>query len=98
MRFIYRVDRHRKSGYATKSYDLMDNPNRSIPHFLAPLGGQGDVFRMKVVLPKTWFEENQYDWTKDGSVSIDISSIWKGLSEGHNHSLTIPLAAANSAD
>lgn len=94
----YRVDRHRKSGYATKSYDLMDNPNRSIPHFLAPLGEQGDVFRMKVVLPKTWFEENEYDWTKDGSVSIDISSIWKGFSEGHSHSLTIPLAAANSAD
>lgn len=90
----YRVDRQRKSGYSTESYDLMDNPNRSIPHFLAPLGEQGDVFRMKVVLPTAWFEKKQYDWSKDGSVSIDISSIWKGFSEGHSHSLTIPLTAS----
>lgn len=89
----YRIDRHRKLGYDTKSYDLMDNPNLSVPHFLAPLGEQEDVFEMKVILPKVWFEKNQYDWSKDGSVSIDISSIWKGYLEGHNHSLTIPLSA-----
>jgi hypothetical protein len=90
----YRVDRHRKLGYSTKSYDLMDSPNLSVPHFLAPLGEQDDVFMMTVVLPKVWFEKNRYDWSKTGSVSIDISSIWKGYSEGHSHSLTIPLPAA----
>ena len=89
----YHIDRHRKSGYSTESYELMDYPNRSIPHFLAPLGEQGDVFKMAVVLPKTWFEEKQYDWSKDGSVSIKISSIWGGYLEGHSHSFTIPLPA-----
>lgn len=91
----YRIDRHRKSGYSTGSYELMDNPNPSVPHFLAPLGEQEDVFRMTVVLPRVWFEKNQYDWSENGSVSIDISSIWKGYAEGHNHSLTIPLPAGD---
>lgn len=91
----YRIDRNRKLGYSTESYDLMDNPNPSVPHFLAPLGEQEDVFRITVVLPRAWFEKNQYDWSKSGSVSIDISSIWKGYSDGHNHSLKIPLPAAD---
>jgi len=90
----YRIDRHRKSGYSTESYDLMDNPIQSVPHFLAPLGEQEDVFKMTIVLPKVWFEQNHYDWSKNGSVSIDISSIWKGYSEGHSHSFTIPLPVA----
>ena len=94
----YRADRHRKLGYSTKSYDLMDNPNPSAPHFLAPLGEQEDVFKMTVVLPKVWFEKNHYDWSQNGSVSIDISSIWKGYSEGHRHSLTIPLPAAGKEE
>jgi len=91
----YRIERQRKLGYSTESYELMDNPNRSIPRFLAPLGEQGDVFKMTVVLPRVWFERNQYDWSKDGSVSIDISSIWKGYLEGHGYSFAIPLLADN---
>jgi len=89
----YRVDRHRKLGYSTKSYESLDNPNQSTPYFLAPLGEQGDVFNLAVVLPTTWFEEKKYDWSKDGSVSIQISSIWDGYLETHSHSLTIPIPA-----
>jgi len=89
----FRVDRHRKLGYSTKSYESLDNPNKSAPYFLAPLGEQGDVFNMAVVLPTTWFEEKKYDWSKDGSVSIQVSSIWDGYLDGHNHSLTIPIPA-----
>ena len=87
------IDRHQKQGYSTESYDVMDNPNQLVPHFLAPLGEQGDVFAMSVVLPMVWFEENQYDWSKDGSVSIRISSIWDGYLEGHKHTFTIALPA-----
>jgi hypothetical protein len=89
----YRLDRHGKLGYDTKSYESLDNPNQSVPYFLPPLGEQGDIFNMGVVLPTTWFEEKKYDWSKDGSVSIQISSIWDGYLEGHSHSLTIPLSA-----
>jgi len=90
----YRVDRHRKLGYSTKSYESLDNPDLSTPHFLAPLEEQGDVFNMAVVLPTTWFEEKKYDWSKDGSVSIRISSIWDGYLEGHSYSFEIPLPAS----
>ena len=89
----YRIDRQKKLGYHTKTYESLDNPNQSAPHFFAPLGEQEDVFKMAVVLPKVWFEEKRYDWSKDGSVSIKISSIWDGYLEGHNHSFTIPMPA-----
>jgi hypothetical protein len=89
----YQLNRHTKLGYDTKSYDSLDNPNQSAPYFLAPMGEQEDIFNMGVVLPTTWFEEKQYDWSKDGSVSIQISSIWNGYLEGHSHSLTIPIPA-----
>lgn len=94
----YSIDRQRKLGYSTGSYDLMDNPNQSVPHFLAPLGEQGNVFEMTVVLPGFWFEENQYDWSKEGAVSIEISSIWEGYLEGHKHTFTIPLLALKKDD
>lgn len=90
----FKIDRHRKLGYDTSSYDSMDNPNRSIPHMIAPLGEQGDVYKIAVILPAAWFEENQYDWSKPGSVEIGISSIWSGYLEGHSSSLTIPIPAA----
>jgi hypothetical protein len=92
----HRVNRHRKLGYNTETYELMDTPNRAAPHFLAPLGEQDDVFEMTFVLPKAWFEEKHYDWSKSGSISIDISSIWKTYLEGHSHTLTIPLPGATS--
>lgn len=94
----YSIDRHRKLGYRTGSYDLLDNPNLSAPHFLAPLGEQTDIFEMGVVLPSAWFDENQYDWSKDGAVAIEISSIWSGYFQGHSHSLTIPLPAESLND
>jgi hypothetical protein len=89
----YHVDRHRKLGYRTDSYESLDTPDTSLPHFLAPLGEQEDVYGMTVVLPGTWFEEKSYDWSKNGSVSISISSIWEGFLEGHSYSFTIPLPA-----
>ncbi len=90
------IDRHRKLGYDTKSYDSMDNPNRSVPHVIAPLGEQGDVYKMAVILPAAWFEEKGYDWSKPGSIEIGISSIWSGYLEGHASSLTIPIPAAEN--
>ncbi|MCW8925637.1 MAG: hypothetical protein OQJ84_05215 [Xanthomonadales bacterium] len=89
------IDRQRKLGYDTKSYDSMDNPNRSVPHMIAPLGEQGDVYKVTVVLPAAWFEDNGYDWSKPGSVEIGISSIWSGYLEGHASSLTIPIPATD---
>jgi hypothetical protein len=90
----FKIDRHRKLGYDTKSYDSMDNPNRSIPHLVAPLGEQGDVYKVAVVLPAAWFGEKQYDWSKPGSVEIEISSIWSDYFDGHSSSLTIPIPVA----
>lgn len=89
----HHVDRHRKLGYKTDSYELLDTPDTSAPHFFAPLGEQADVYEMTVVLPAAWFKQKRYDWSKNGSLAIDISSIWKGYSEGHGHSLTIALPA-----
>ena len=90
---VFRIDRHRKLGYDTTSYQLMDNPNRSLPHMITPVGEQGDVYKTGVFLPRAWFEKNQYDWSKDGSVSVRISSIWADYLDGHSHSLTIRLPA-----
>jgi len=89
----YRLDRHLKVGYNTDSYTSLDNPNTLAPHFLAPLGEQGDVFEMTVVLPRSWFKNMKYDWSKVGSVAIGLSSIWSGYLEGHAYDMKIPLPA-----
>lgn len=89
----YRLDRHLKMGYNTESYTTLDNPNTRAPHFLAPLGEQGDVFEMTIVLPRTWFKNKKYDWSKNGFIAIGLSSIWSGYLEGHGHVLKIPLPA-----
>jgi hypothetical protein len=92
----YHVDRHRKLGYRTDSYESLDTPDTSVPHFLAPLGEQEDVYEMIAVLPGAWFEKKRYDWSKNGSVSISISSIWKGFLAGHSYSFAIPLPSAKT--
>jgi len=91
----FRIDRHQKLGYDTTSYDSMDNPNQSIPHFLAPLGEQQDVFKMTVMLPSAWFKEQGYDWSREGSITLKIASIWTGYLEGHGLGFSIPLPADN---
>ena len=88
----YVVDRHRKLGYDTSSYRRLDSPDESLPHFSAPLGEQQDVFRMEAVLPAEWLDDMDYDWSKPGSLSITLSSIWDGYLSGHNHAIEIPLA------
>jgi len=87
----HHLDRHRKLGYRTDSYELLDTPDTSVPHFLAPLGEQDDVYEMVVVLPRSWFKKKKYDWSESGLVSIGISSIWKGYLEGHGYSFSISL-------
>lgn len=89
----YRLDRHLKMGYNTDSYTTLDNPNTRAPYFLAPLGEQGDVFEMTIVLPGAWFKTRKYDWSKNGFVAIGLSSIWSGYLKGHGHVLKIPLPA-----
>lgn len=89
----YQIDRHRKLGYSTKSYDSLDWPDRSVPHLAAPLGEQEDVFRISVIVPRVWLEKNRYNWSKPGSVIVEISSIWKGYQEGHSQFVTIPIPA-----
>jgi len=87
------LDRQTKQGYRTASYELLDAADTSAPYFYAPLGVQGDIYQMAVVLPAGWFERNHYDWSKSGRLSIDLSSIWKGHLEGHDHAFTIALPA-----
>jgi hypothetical protein len=87
----YHIDRQRKLGYKTDSYASLDTPDTSVPHFLAPLGEQGDVYEMTVILPAAWFAEKRYDRSKNGSLSIGLSSIWKGYLDGHSESFTIAL-------
>jgi hypothetical protein len=89
----YTLDRHQKLGYDTSSYDGLDNPDDHRPYFDPPLDEQGDVFLMEALLPKRWFKEMDYDWSKDGSVSIKVSSIWDGSLEGHHLTFDIPLTA-----
>jgi hypothetical protein len=60
------------------------------------LGEQEDVYEMIAVLPGAWFEKKRYDWSKNGSVSISISSIWKGFLAGHSYSFAIPLPSAKT--
>jgi len=91
----HQLDRQRKLGYRTETYDLLDAPDTSAPYFHAPLGVQGDVYEMAVVLPAEWFEQNHYDWSKNGELSIDLSDIWIGYLEGHDHAFTIALPASS---
>jgi hypothetical protein len=90
----HHLDRHRKLGYRTDSYELLDAPDTSAPWFFAPLGVQEDVYEMTVVLPDAWFRQKRYDWSESGAVTIGISSIWNGYLQGHSHSLTIPLPSS----
>jgi hypothetical protein len=87
------LDRDRRLGYEPASYDELDNPDRSRPYFAAPLDAQGDVYEIEAVLPGRWFQDIGYDWSKDGSISIKISSIWAGALKGHAESFEIPLPA-----
>jgi len=87
----YNLDRHQKHGYDASSYEGLDNPDEHRPYFDAPLNEQGDVFKMGAVLPRRWFKTMHYDWSKDGYVSVKISSIWDGVLDGHHLSLDIPL-------
>ncbi len=63
------------------------------PYFDAPLDEQGDVYLMGAVLPKRWFDDIHYDWSRDGSVSVKISSIWDGSPDPHHLKIDIPLTA-----
>lgn len=92
----YHIDRQRKLGYRTESYELLDAPDTTAPYFFAPLGEQGDVYEMSVVLPAKWFRQMRYDWSESGEMSIGIASIWKGYLDGHDHSLTISLPAVGN--
>lgn len=85
------VDRHLKSGYDTSTFASLDVPDESKPHFDPPLGEQRDVFRMNAVVPASWLDGLRYDWSKSGSLSITVSSIWDGLHQGHSHLIRIPL-------
>ena len=87
----YRLDRHLKMGYNTESYTTLDNPNTLAPHFLAPLGEQGDVFEITFVLPRAWFKNKKYNWSKSGFIAIGFSSIWQGYLKGHGIALKVPL-------
>jgi hypothetical protein len=87
----FSIDRDQKLGYDASSYEGLDNPDEDLPYFYPPLNEQDDIFMMEAVLPKRWFKKMDYDWSKDGSVSIRVSSIWDGSYDGHHYSLEIPL-------
>jgi len=87
----HQLDRQTKLGYNTDTYDLLDAPETSAPYFHAPLGVQGDVYEMAVILPAGWFDQNHYNWTEGGELSIELSSIWNGHLDGHAHAFTLRL-------
>ena len=87
----YTINRHLKLGYDTSSYDALDEYDQRVPHFSAPLGEQEDVYRMGAVLPARWLTTMNYDWSKPGSISIRVSSIWDGYLDGHSEVVEIPL-------
>lgn len=87
------LDRQTKQGYRTDSYELLDVPDTSAPYFYAPLGVQGDVYEMAVVLPAVWFDQSHYDWSRVGKLSISLTSIWKSHLERHGHVFTMTLPA-----
>lgn len=87
----FNLNRDQRLGYDTSSYQALDTPDTTKPYFNAPLDEQNDVYRMEVVLPKSWFREIGYDWSGQGSVSIRLSSVWDGYLDGHYHDVEIPL-------
>ena len=87
----YTVDRHQKLGYDTSSNDSLDALDKKLPHFLAPLDEQGDVYHMGAVIPARWLKRLNYDWSKPGRVEIRVSSIWDGYLQGHSTTIEIPL-------
>jgi len=92
----FTVDRHLKLGYDTSSYGALDAINSDVPHFVAPLDEQSDVFRMGAVIPADWLEQAGYDWSQEGRISVTILSIWHGTIRGHGHRVEFPLAARES--
>jgi hypothetical protein len=89
------LDRDRRLGYDPSSYEGLDNPDRNRPYFDAPLDAQGNVYRIRAVLPGSWFEAIGYDWSKGGSVTVTIASVWDGSFEGHNKTFEISLPGPN---
>ena len=87
----HRVDRHLKQGYNTKNFQELDTSNKTRPYFHAPSMEQGDVYKMKIVIPKVWIKKTNYDWSKSGFISVNLNSIWTGYLKGHQHTLKIPL-------
>ena len=90
---IHKLNRDQRAGYDPSSYDGLDNPDESKPHFEAPLDEQGDVYQMGVVIPRRWFKDIDYDWSKSGVVRVSVSSIWSENLEGHELSFEMPLEA-----
>lgn len=88
----YTIDRHQKLGYDPSSYKQLDEPDDSKPYFYAPLNEQGDLYQMQAVIPAKWLKRINYDWSKAGSVSVRVASIWDGYLDGHFHAFEIPLA------
>ena len=88
----YVVDRQQKLGYVTSSNDRLDNPSKKAPYFSAPLGEQGDVFKIDAVIPARWLRKMKYDWSKSGSVTVRVSSIWDEYLTGHDEMVEIPLS------
>jgi len=87
------LNRDQRVGYDPSSYDGLDNPDESKPHFEAPSDEQGDVYKMGVVIPRRWFKDINYDWSNSGEVKVTVSSIWSENLEGHELSFEMPLEA-----
>jgi hypothetical protein len=87
------LNRDQRRGYDPSSYDKLDNPDESKPYFQAPLGEQGDIYQMDVVIPRRWFKNMDYDWSKAGIVKITVSSIWSENLAGHELAFEMPLEA-----
>ncbi|MBT8076542.1 MAG: hypothetical protein KJN61_08740, partial [Gammaproteobacteria bacterium] len=66
-------------------------PDESKPYFHAPLNEQGDIYQMQAVIPAKWLKSIDYDWSKAGSVSVRVASIWDGYLDGHFHAFEFPL-------
>ena len=47
---------------------------------------------MGAVLPEQWLRQIGYDWSREGSMTIKIASIWTGSLEGHELVFDIPLS------
>ena len=90
---IYLFNRDQRIGYDPSSHDGLDNPDESKPHFDAPSGEQGDVYQMGVVIPRRWFKDIDYDWSRSGVVRVTVSSIWSENLEGHELLFEMPLKA-----